>query len=92
MSRIRAHVFVSGRVQGVFFREFVRRRASALSVTGWVRNLADGRVEGIFEGEEQVVRTLIGDVRKGPPHSVVTEVDSVEEDDRGEFEDFRIGY
>jgi acylphosphatase len=92
MSRIRVHLFVSGRVQGVFFREFTRRAASARGVTGSIRNLPDGRVEGIFEGEEEAVRALIGEVRQGPPHARVSDVEWVEERDRDEFEDFQIVY
>jgi len=57
--KVRAHVFVSGRVQGVFFRHETRREARMRGVKGWVRNLPDGRVEAVFEGEEEAVKELI---------------------------------
>lgn len=57
--KTQAHVFVSGRVQGVFFRSEMRREATRRGVRGWVRNLPDGRVEAIFEGEEQNVKALV---------------------------------
>jgi len=75
MARIRAHAFVSGRVQGVWFRESTRRRAAELGVAGFVRNLPDGRVEAVFEGEEAAVEQAVEFVRHGPPHASVTEVE-----------------
>ena len=70
----RAHVFVSGHVQGVFFRGHTQRRANALNVTGWVRNLPDGRVEVVVEGEESAVRRVVSWCREGPPNALVTDV------------------
>ena len=52
-SVIRAHVYIQGRVQGVFYRDWTRKLAQSLGLTGWVRNLEDGRVEAIFEGERK---------------------------------------
>lgn len=75
MKKIRAHVTVSGLVQGVFFRDSVRRRARELGVGGWVRNLADGRVEAIFEGDADRVRQVVDFIRAGPPPA---RVDAVE--------------
>jgi acylphosphatase len=85
-------VVVEGRVQGVFFRDFTRQRARALGVTGWVRNLFDGRVEALMEGEEAAVRTLLDHVTEGPPHARVANADVSHETYTGEFEDFRIVY
>ena len=63
---IRAHVLVSGRVQGVWFRESTRERAEQLGLTGWVRNLRDGRVEAVFEGEPEAVDAALDFCRTGP--------------------------
>lgn len=65
----------SGRVQGVFFRDSVRREAGTRGVAGWARNRADGTVEAVFEGSPDAVAAMVDFVRAGPGHS---EVDSVE--------------
>ena len=70
------HVFVTGRVQGVFFRESTRREASALGLSGWVRNLGDGRVEARFEGPRERCERALAFVRTGPPGASVTHVDA----------------
>ena len=88
MKRSRAHVFVQGRVQGVFFRASVRHRAQQLGVGGWVRNLPDGRVEAIFEGEEPAVQRAVEYTREGPVFARVTEVEVYDEPYQGEFEGF----
>ncbi|MGQ9530259.1 MAG: acylphosphatase [Candidatus Bathycorpusculaceae bacterium] len=90
--KVRAHVFVSGMVQGVFFRSETRHEAKKRSVKGWVRNLPDGRVEAIFEGEEEKVKELISFCKHGPPGARVTNVEVIWEDYRGEFKDFEIKY
>lgn len=69
------HVFVSGRVQGVFFRESTRQKAWALGLCGWVRNLSDGRVEARFEGTREKCEQALGFVRMGPPRASVANVD-----------------
>ena len=89
---VRAHVIISGLVQGVFFRSYTREWAKELGVKGWVRNLPDGRVEAVFEGEESRVKELIERCRKGPPLAVVEEVKVTWEKYRGEFDDFEIRY
>lgn len=71
----RAHVFVSGRVQGVFFRATCREEAQDAGVNGWVRNLPDGRVEAVFEGEDAAVERMVAWCRKGPAGARVTGVD-----------------
>ena len=88
----RMHVIISGRVQGVFFRAYTRETAAALNLTGWVRNLPDGRVETVFEGEDTNVQSLLEWCKKGPPHAIVKQVDTAEEPWSGEFPDFRISY
>ncbi|MEM2254035.1 MAG: acylphosphatase [Candidatus Bathyarchaeia archaeon] len=90
--RVRAHVFVSGRVQGVFFRHETRREARMRGVKGWVRNLPDGRVEAVFEGEEEAVKQLIEFCKRGPPGARVTGVEVKWENYTGEFKDFEIRY
>ncbi len=74
------HVFVSGRVQGVFFRESTRRRAVELGLSGWVRNLADGRVEALFIGPRAACEQALAFVRVGPPTASVTGVEFEWED------------
>lgn len=86
----RMHVIVSGRVQGVFFRAYTRETALALKLTGWVRNLPDGRVETVFEGEDTNVQSMLEWCKKGPPHATVNEQEASEQTYTGEFRDFRI--
>ncbi|MBC7130530.1 acylphosphatase [Candidatus Bathyarchaeota archaeon] len=90
--KVRAHVYVSGRVQGVFFRATTRYEASKRGVKGWVRNLPDGRVEAVFEGDKKAVMQLIEFCKRGPPGALVTKVDVIWEPYKGEFGDFRIVY
>ena len=89
MGKTRAHVFVSGRVQGVFFRQKTKLQAESLGVKGWIRNLPDGRVEAVFEGEETAVKALVEYCHQGPSSSIVTNVDSTWEPYRGEFTSFK---
>ena len=80
---IRRRALVSGRVQGVFFRESTRRCAERLGLGGWVRNLADGRVEAVFEGPEAEVEKALAFVRQGPRLAQVTQVEVREEAPEG---------
>ncbi|MDO9529203.1 MAG: acylphosphatase [Syntrophales bacterium] len=88
----KVHVFVTGRVQGVFFRAETKSKADSLNLTGWVRNVPDGRVDTVFEGEKGNVDTMIEWCRKGPPFATVTDIEIIEEIYTEEFEDFRIRY
>ena len=81
---MRCHTIVRGRVQGVFFRDSVRRMATDLGVTGWVRNCPDGSVEAVFEGEPDAVQRLVDFCRTGPPGAHVDEVQATAEEPRGE--------
>jgi acylphosphatase len=90
--RARAHVVVSGDVQGVFFRQETKSRADNLNVKGWVRNRDDGSVEAVFEGEEQDVKALVEFCKHGPSGAMVTNVDVKWENFTGEFNDFKILY
>ena len=74
MAGIARHVTVTGRVQGVCFRAWLREQAEALGVTGWVRNCPDGRVDAHVEGEEAAVRQLIERLHHGPPSAQVDDV------------------
>jgi acylphosphatase len=86
----RAHVYVSGRVQGVFFRAETASLASRLQLTGWIRNLPDGRVEALFEGEREIVERAVEFCRGGPPGAYVRDLDVKWSDWKGEFREFKI--
>lgn len=75
MAEKRAHVFVSGRVQGVSFRYYTTQEAQRKGVAGWVRNLMDGRVEAIFQGDEQAVEHMVDWCHQGSPAARVHDVD-----------------
>ena len=85
----RAHVFVSGRVQAVFFRQMTARTARGEGVGGWVRNLPDGRVEAVFEGPAEAVERCLAWCRRGPELAEVDEVEIGEEHPEGDTS-FRI--
>ena len=72
---VRRRVVVTGRVQGVWFRESCRREAAAAGVTGWVRNAADGSVEAVLEGEPEPVERVLAWMRVGPTHAIVANVE-----------------
>ena len=76
---VRCRVIVSGRVQGVWFRQSCRAEAVANGVAGWVRNRADGRVEAVFEGADAAVTRMVAWCREGPPRAEVVDVDVSEE-------------
>jgi acylphosphatase len=80
---IRRRVVVHGFVQGVFFRDTVRRQAQARGVAGWVRNNPDGTVEAVFEGEREPVERLVELCRQGPRGARVDRIDVVDEEPEG---------
>lgn len=90
--KVRAHVLVAGKVQGVYYRQNTTEVAKANNVAGWVRNLEDGCVEAVFEGDEPSVRRVVEWCRRGPPKAVVENLDVKFEKYTGEFSDFRISY
>ncbi|MCU0974539.1 MAG: acylphosphatase [Burkholderiales bacterium] len=92
MSLVRNRVTISGHVQGVFFRDRTQRQAAARGVTGWVRNLPDGRVEAVFEGDERAVQQVVTWCHQGPPNAYVTHVETHAETPTGEFTGFSIRY
>ena len=88
----RAHVYVHGRVQGVFFRATTREKAIALGVNGWVRNCLDGSVESVFEGDQAAVEQAVNWCKKGPEGAFVSHIDVRWEKCSGEFGEFSIIY
>ncbi|MCS7249693.1 MAG: acylphosphatase [candidate division WOR-3 bacterium] len=88
----RVHIFVSGLVQGVFYRDFTRKQAKRFNILGWVRNLLDGRVEVVAEGEEENIKKFIEELKKGPPAARVESIEVKEEEPTLEFDDFEIIY
>lgn len=91
-SLVRAHIFVSGKVQGVFFRENCRKLADKFKITGWVKNLKDGRVEAVFEGEEGKVKRMVKWAKRGPIWARVDNLEAVWQNYQGEFDNFEIRY
>ncbi|MFH0987715.1 MAG: acylphosphatase [Patescibacteria group bacterium] len=89
-NKIRAHIWASGVVQGVFLRENAGRRAGELLIFGWIRNLPDGRVEAIFEGGKDSVEKIIEWLRQGPDSAVVEELEVKWGENRDEFSDFSV--
>ncbi|MBM4046774.1 MAG: acylphosphatase [Planctomycetes bacterium] len=92
MATKRAHVLISGRVQGVWFRGYTQEQAVELDVNGWVRNLRDGRVEAVFEGDENAVQQMVNWCHVGPPSARVTKVEVTWEAPAGESKGFRIAH
>ncbi len=89
----RVHINILGEVvQGVFFRAKINEKANALDVTGFVRNKDDGSVEAVFEGDDSDVDELLDFCREGPRGAQIEDVEIVEEEYDGEFEDFEIRY
>lgn len=90
MAKMGAHVYVSGEVQGVGFRYSAIREANALGLTGWVRNLDDGRVEVFAEGEEDAVQEMIAWCKRGPRSAEVTDTEVELQPYRGKFTRFDV--
>lgn len=88
--KARVHVYISGRVQGVFFRDFTQSEAICFGLTGWVKNLPDGRVEVLAEGEKEDLEKLLTRLKRGPPGARVNNVEVIWEDYLGEFHEFRL--
>jgi acylphosphatase len=86
----RAHVYVSGQVQGVFFRDSAREKAEQLGLAGWVRNLPDGRVEALFEGPSEKVREIVRWCEEGPSHAEVVDVETEFETPSGDLGGFEV--
>ena len=89
--RVRAHVFVSGMVQGVSFRWYATEQARRRGVGGWIRNLPDGRVEAVFEGSQANVDAMIEWCREGPRYARVEDV-SVDWEDPEDLYEFDLDF
>jgi acylphosphatase len=90
--KARVRVLIEGRVQGVFFRASTRDEARARGLAGWTRNLPDGRVEALFEGDKRVVENMLTWCHKGPPYAYVDRVEVEWQPYQGDLADFRIVY
>lgn len=88
----RAHVYVRGRVQGVFFRASTRDNARLFGIKGWVKNCCDGSVEAVFEGRKGTVDNMVNWCRKGPAGASVEQINVCWEDYTGEFDEFSVVY
>ena len=92
MPSVRAHLYISGVVQGVFFRSNTRDKALGLGLQGWVRNLQDGRVEAVVQGENSEVREMIEWCKAGPPSANVDDVDVRWEEYGEDLNSFEVRY
>ncbi|WP_226987046.1 acylphosphatase [Candidatus Nitrososphaera evergladensis] len=90
LKKTRAHVFVTGKVQGVYFRQNTQLTAKEHGVTGWVRNLPDGRVEAVIEGDDAAVRKVVDWCRHGPSSARVDNIEVKHEGYTGEFASFEV--
>jgi acylphosphatase len=87
--KIRGHIFISGKVQGVFFRHSTKEKADEFGLFGWVKNLDDGKVEIVAEGDKENVEKMAEWAKKGPRFARVESVIFNEEDYAGEFKEFK---
>ena len=90
MEAARAHLFIQGRVQGVFYRAFTRNVAVKLGLNGWVKNVYDGRVEAVFEGDRTLIEQAVQHCRVGPPGAYVKDIEVVWEGYSGQEKGFEI--
>jgi len=88
--KVQYHVIVYGKVQGVFFRAETSRSAQKLNITGWVRNLANGNVEAVIEGDESDIQKMIQWLKKGSPLSSVSKIDLQKSPSCSNFTSFKI--
>jgi acylphosphatase len=92
MEKARARLLIDGRVQGVFYRAFTRDLAHGLGLDGWVRNLRNGRVEALFEGDKGIVQKAIQACYSGPPGARVSNIEVQWEPFTGEEKGFSVKY
>ena len=82
-------IFISGRVQGVFFRGFIEKEAKERKLKGFVRNLDDGRIEIVVEGEDRKVNEMVEKCKEGPRHSEIRSVETEPLSNQG-FDSFKV--
>jgi len=92
MADIQVHLIISGRVQGVFYRYSTQREATRFGLTGWVKNLRNGDVEAVIEGEEGLVEEMIKWCWQGPPGARIQDIKIERKPSTGDFSDFLIDY
>ncbi len=92
MNEASAHLLISGRVQGVFFRAFTAETAQKFGLSGWVRNISRGRVEALLEGPRADIEKALRQLQEGPPASRVECIDVQWQEPTGEYDDFIIRY
>jgi acylphosphatase len=92
MQKGRVHLIIYGYVQGVFFRASTRDKAMNLGLKGWVRNLYDGSVEAVFEGDIEKLKEAVAWCQNGPPGASVTKIDEKWNDYIGEYKSFDVRY
>jgi len=92
VAKQRIHLFIKGKVQGVFFRQTTKVTAEKKNVTGWVKNLHDGRVEAVLEGNDVEISEVVEWCHAGPVNAVVDDVEIITELYKGEFSKFDIVY
>ncbi|MFP4020347.1 MAG: acylphosphatase [Halanaerobium sp.] len=89
--KVQKHIYLSGRVQGVGFRAFTQRQASVLDIKGWVKNLADGRVEVVIQGEKNKVKQMIEKLKSGPSYARVDNIE-IKDQELDNFKSFDITF
>jgi len=90
MEKVRAHIIVSGKVQGVGYRNNTFKQAKKIGVNGWIRNLEDGRVEAVFEGEKQEVEKIVNWAKRGPLSTNISDFKIEWQEPKEEFKNFEI--
>ena len=90
INHTRVHIFISGKVQGVYYRQNTAQKAQELGIVGWVRNLSDGRVESVMEGLDINIDKMLSWCKSGPKDAVVTDIKIMNEKYKKEFFTFDI--
>jgi len=88
----RVHIFISGIVQGIFFRSNIKERANKLNLKGFVKNLSNGKVEAVFEGKEENINEILKFCKKGPQGAKIKDIEIREEKVSNEFNSFEVRY
>ncbi len=90
MEKVAVRVLISGKVQGVFFRDSAKKKADDLDIVGWIKNLEDGRVEALIEGDREKVESMIQWIKQGPENARVDKTEIIREKHHGSFKNFKI--